>query len=329
MKTVLVVGGAGFLGSHLCEALVAKTNVVCIDNFSTGTPANIQPLLQHPRFELIRHDMNEPLDLASHHELDRFQVRIHGIQEVYHLASPVAKTSFQEQKLATMRTASVGAFHIFELARAHEAKVLLVSTSALYADQNQPFLAEDDACASDHLGPYAAYDESKRFEETLLHTYAEVYHFPAKIIRLFRTYGPRMRLNEGYLLPEIIQAALAHRDLELPYSEDARLSLCYVHDVVEGLLRTMAHDLDFRVMNIGSDQELRLGMVVARILELTHSTARIRFTSQGETRVSSIPNLDKARQLLHWLPLTRLDDGLQKLIDYTRSKEHEVDAFSL
>ena len=328
MKNILVVGGAGFLGSHLCEALVAGAHVVCMDNFCTSTPANIQPLLQHPRFELIRHDINEPFDLASHRELDRFHVRVHGIQEVYYLASPTAKHSFQAHKLTMMRTASVGLLHVLERVREYEAKFLLVSTSALYADQNQPFLSEDDPCVSDHLGPYAAYDESKRFEETLVHTHAEVCRLPGRIVRLFRTYGPRMRLNEGYLLPDMIQSALAHRDLELPFSEDACMSLCYVNDAIEGCIRTMGQELDTRVMNIGSDQEVRLGMVVARILELTHSTARIRFLREGVHRVSAVPNLEKARQLLHWLPLTRLDDGLLKMIDFIRSKEHEVDAFA-
>ncbi len=320
-KTVVVIGGAGSVGSFLCEALARKFQVVCVDNFATGTPANIQALLQQPNFELIRHDINEPLDLESHRELDRFHIRVHGVQEVYHLASPSATGPF---RLATMQTNSTGLNHVLDLTARYKAKFLFVSTSDLYEPTDDAYISEDARCWNDHLLPDAPFIESKRFAETLVETYADIHHFPAKIVRAFRSYGPRMKVGDGLLIPEIVQAALKQQDLEIPYSEDARLSLCYVSDLVDGLMKAMDHSLDFRVINLGSDQETYLGLVVEQILKLTGSTARIRFRAQGDSRVSLVPNIHKARQLLQWLPLVRLDEGLKHLVEYARSKQHEV-----
>lgn len=328
-KTILVTGGAGFLGSHLCEVLARRAHVICVDNFSTGTPAYIQGLLQQPNFELIRHDINEPLDLEAHRELDRFQVRVHGIQEIYHLASPVAKHASERYRLATLQTQSTGFRHILELAARFQAKVLLVSSSTLYEQTGEAYVAEDARCWDDHLLPSSTYDESHRFAEAMLQAYADIHHFPAKIIRAFPAYGPRLKAGEGFLLPDLIRAALAHEDVELPQSEDTRLSLCYVTDLIDGVVKAMEHAMDFRVLNLGSDQEVRLGTVVEHILRLTGSTARIRFRAHETPIQASLPNIHKARQLLHWLPLVRLDEGLKRMIDYARSKHQEVGDFGL
>lgn len=326
-KNILVTGGAGFIGSHLCEALVQRANVICVDNFSTGSPSSIQNLLQHPHFEFLRHDIHEPLALEEIHELDRFHVRVHGIQEIYHLACPTSKSHADKYRLAVLETNSMGVKNVMDLAVKYQAKVVYASTSSVYEASSEPFISEDARCWNEHLEDEAAYVESKRFAETLVHTYGLIHRLPVKIVRIFRTYGPRMRVDEGYLLPELVEAILASREYELPYSEDARLSLCYVKDMVDGLVRVMDHAMEFRVMNLGSDQELRLGAVVERLLQLTGSTARIRFASRGSGQVAPVPNIDKARQLLHWLPLTRLDDGLKQMIEYARSARQEFHAF--
>lgn len=328
-KTVLVTGGAGFIGSHLCESLARRAHVICVDNFSTGTPAHIQALLQQPNFELLRHDINEPLDLDAQRELDRFQIRVHGIQEIYHLASPVAKHASDRYRLATLQTHSTGFRHILELAARYKAKVLLTSSSTLYEPTPEPYVAEDARCWDDHLLPSSVYDEAHRFAETMLQAYSDIHQFPAKIVRVFPAYGPRLRAGEGFLLPDLIRAALAHEDVELPQSEDARLNLCFVTDLVDGLVKTMEHPHDLRVLNLGSDQEVRLGTVVNHILQLTGSTAHIRFRAQETVTHAPLPNIHKARQLLHWLPLVRLDEGLKRMIDYARSKHQEVGDFSL
>lgn len=326
-KTVLVTGGAGFIGSHLCEALVKRAQVICVDNFSTGTPAHLQNLLQNPNFELLRHDINEPIDLEGQRELDRFHVRVHGIQEIYHLACPVAEQSFEQYRLATMQTNSTGWRNILELAAQYKTRVLFASSSSLYETTSEPYVSEDARCWNDHLLPRAAYEESLRFAETMLHTYADIHRFPAKIVRVFQTYGPRMKANEGHLLPDLIQAALAQEDKEIPDSEDARFSLCHVTDLVDGLVKTMDHDMDFRVINIGSDQEVRLGALVELVSRMTGTSARFRFRPQGEHVRVSLPNIHKARQLLHWLPLMRLEDGLKGMIDYVRSTHHSASTF--
>jgi UDP-glucuronate decarboxylase len=162
-KTILVTGGAGCLGSYLCEALARKAQVICVDNFSTGTPANLQALLQQPNFELIRHDINEPLDLEAHRELERFHIRVHGIQEVYHLACPTSYVAANEYRLATMQTNSTGLRHILELTAKYRAKFLLASSSDVYEPSDEPYISEDARCWNDHLLPQAAYIESKRF----------------------------------------------------------------------------------------------------------------------------------------------------------------------
>ncbi len=328
-KTVLVTGGAGFIGSHLCESLARRAHVICVDNFSTGTPAHIQALLQQPNFELLRHDVNEPLDLDAQRELDRFQLRVHGIQEIYHLASPVAKHASDRYRLATLQTHSTGFRHILELAARYKAKVLLTSSSTLYEPTSEPYVAEDARCWDDHLLPSSVYDEAHRFAETMLQAYSDVHQFPAKIVRVFPAYGPRLRAGEGFLLPDLIRAALAHEDLELAQSEDARLNLCFVTDLVDGLVKAMEHPHELRVLNLGSDQEVRLGTVVSHILQLTGSTSHIRFRAQESVAHAPLPNIHKARQLLHWLPLVRLDEGLKRMIDYARSKHQEVGDFSL
>ena len=326
-KTVLVTGGAGFIGSHLCEALVPRANVICVDNFSTGSPASLQGLLQHPHFEFLRHDIHEPLHLDEIHELERFHVRVHGIQEIYHLACPTSKSHADKYRLAVLETNSLGVKNVMELAVRYRAKVVFASTSSLYDASEEVFVAEDARCWNEHLSDEAAYVESKRFAETLVHTYGLVHQVPTKIARVFRTYGPRMQVDEGYLLPELIEAILAQQEYEVAYSEDARLSLCYVKDMVDGLVRAMEHPIEFRVINLGSNQEVRLGTVVERLLQLTGSTARIRFASHGSRQVAPVPNIDKARQVLHWLPLTRLDEGLKHMIEYARSTRQEFHSF--
>ena len=328
-KTVLVTGGAGFIGSHVCETLTRRAHVICVDNFSTGTPAHIQALLQQPNFELIRHDINEPLDLEAHRELDRFQIRVHGVQEIYHLASPVAKHASDRYRLATLQTHSTGFRHILELAVRYKAKVLLTSSSTLYEPTTETYVAEDARCWDDHLLASSVYDEAHRFSETMLQAYSDIHQFPAKIVRVFPAYGPRLRAGEGFLLPDLIRAAVAHEDLELPFSEDTRLSLCYVTDLADGLVKAMEHPHDLHVLNLGSDQEVRLGSVVEHVLQLTGSTARIRFRAQGSVAHAPLPNIHKARQTLHWLPLVRLDEGLKRMIEYARSKHQEVGNFSL
>lgn len=322
-KNILVTGGAGFIGSHLCDALVKDHHVICVDNFSTSSVSNIEHLLQNPNFEFINHDIVQPFDVNDFSELDRFKVKFQGIQEIYHLACPISKRHFEDFKIATVLTNSIGVKNVLDIAVANQAKILYASSSSLYGPRvpERPFVSESDPCVLDHLTPRGAYDEGKRFSEAILYTYQDVYGVDVKISRIFRTYGPRMKLFDGNLLPDMINAALEDRDIELPQQEDARIGLCYVSDIVDGLIRHMNSPIDVTVLNLGSDQEQYLSAVAGQIIKLTNSDSRVRFESSPHpSGEAGLPDIGKARQVLGWLPLVRLEDGLRKMIDYARAQ---------
>ena len=329
-KNVLVTGGAGFIGSHLCDALVKDAHVICVDNFSTSTVSNIEHLLQNPNFEFINHDITQPFDLRTYDELERFKLRFQGIQEIYHLACPISKRHFEDFKIATILSNSVGVKHVLDAAVAYQSKILYASSSVLYGPRHadQIFVKETDPCIIDHLTPYGAYDEGKRFSEAILYTYGDVYKLDVKIARIFRTYGSRMKIFDGNLLPDMINSALDGKDVELSGSDDARIALCDVSDIVDGLIKHMRSPIDVTVVNLGSDQEYFLSAIAEKVIRLTNSSGRIRFEpTQQTTHEAPLPDITKARQILHWLPLVRLDDGLQKMIEYARSRRQQSYAF--
>ena len=330
-KNVLVVGGAGFIGSHLCDALIKHANVICMDNFSTGNVSNIDHLLQNPNFEFINHDITQPVDLLNFEELNRFKLAIQGIQEIYHMACPISKRQFEEFKISTVLTNSIGTKNILDIAVNFGAKVLYASSSALYGPRKEgkDYVTEADPALIDHLTSYGAYDEGKRFSEAILQTYADVYKLDVKISRIFRTYGPRMKIFDGNLLPDMVNNALDDADIILHTNDDARISLCYVTDVVDGLIKHMNTPVDVTVVNIGSDQEFRLSVIAEKIINLTESKSRVRFESEKPSYTEApLPDIGKARQVLHWLPLVRLEDGLKNLIEDARFRRRSAHTFS-
>ncbi|MCC7357369.1 GDP-mannose 4,6-dehydratase [Candidatus Uhrbacteria bacterium] len=326
-RNILVTGGAGFIGSHLCERLVRDAHVICVDNFLTSSVSNIDHLLQDPNFEFINHDIINPLDLEKLPELERFKIRFQGIQEIYHLACPISKRHFDDYKIATVLTNSVGVKNILDIAVKYGSKILYASSSVLYGPR-QPgklFYSEMDECHIDHLTSRGAYDEGKRFSEAILQTYADVYNLDIKIARIFRTYGSRMKIFDGNLIPDMVLSALDNRDIMISGDEETRISLCYVTDIVDGMIRLMVTPIDITLLNLGSDIEIRLVTVAQRILELTGSGSRVRFEAPyNHLTEAGLPDTMRAREVLGWVPLVRLEDGLKKMIDYTQSHRHLI-----
>jgi len=326
-KNVIVTGGAGFIGSHLCDRLVKDSHVICVDNFITSSVSNIDHLLQDPNFEFINHDIIKPLDLSTLPELERFKLRFQGIQEIYHLACPISKRHFDDFKIATVLTNSVGVKNVLDLAVEHHAKVLYASSSVLYGTRTpeKKYYAETDECHIDHLTSRGAYDEGKRFSEAILQIYADVYGLDVKIARIFRTFGPRMKIFDGNLLPDMILAALDNKDIVIAGDEETRTSLTYVSDIVDGLIRLMHTPIDITLLNLGSDHDYRLVTVAQKILELTGSTSRVRFEAPYTHYIEAgLPDTTRARDILGWVPLVRIEDGLNKMIDYAKSHRNLV-----
>jgi UDP-glucuronate decarboxylase len=318
---VLVTGGAGFIGSFLCEKLLAaNARVICADNFLTSQESNIDQLLKNADFEFIRQDINAPFDLEAFPELARFKLKFQGIQEIYHLACPTSPKKFDQFKMQSLYANSVGMKNILDMAVKYKAKVLHASTSVVYGPRpadGHPF-REEEYGAVDMLSPRSCYDEGKRFAETCCATYAQVHGVDVRLARIFRTYGPRMPLYDGHMVPDFIMNALDNKDLVIYGDETFRTSLMYVSDVVDGMIKLMAAPVGTGPVNFGSDLDVPIVDVAQRIIEMTGSSSKVTF--QPPLLFMSelgLPDLTKAKDKLSWLPLVGLDDGLKKAIDYT------------
>ncbi len=322
-KNVLVTGGAGFIGSHLCEKLLKTCNVICLDNFITSSEINIDLLLKYPNFVFLRHDICEPLNLEELPELERFKVKFFGIQEIYHLACPTSAKNFEKLKIQTLLANFLGTKNMLDLALKYKAKFLLASSSVVYGPRrsDRVFFNENDLGENiNQLSPRACYDEGKRFAETVAATYEQMYGLDVKIARIFRTYGPKERLFDGEMVPDFIIDALENKDLIIYGDESFSTSLCYVADIVDGLVRLMEAPSGIGPVNLGSDQDIRLIDVANKIIEMTGSSSKIVFESPLLFMTPlGLPDIRKAKELLGWMPLVRLEDGLQKAIDYTQA----------
>jgi UDP-glucuronate decarboxylase len=327
-KNVVVTGGAGFLGSHLCERLLRDSHVICVDNFIGSSERNIDLLLRNPDFEFIRHDMTVPFDPESFKELDRFKIKFQGIQEIYDLACPTSAKNFNKIRLATVHANSVGVKNMLDLAVKYNSKVVYGSTSVVYGPRTAEkiIFAESDLGTFDHLGPRGCYDEGKRFAETMVATYRDVSGIDTKIARIFRTYGPRQRLFDGEMIPDFAIDALDGRDLVIYGDETFSTSLTYVSDTIEGLIKLMAAPASIGAVNIGSDYEVKLVDVAKLICQLAGSSSKIRFEAPLLFMTPlGLPDLAKAKERLGWLPLIRLEDGLSRAVEYARANKALID----
>jgi len=319
-KNVLVTGGTGFIGSHLCERLLKEANVICMDDLSNSSIQNIQHLLQYPNFEFIKFDVNNPIDFDQFPELEKFRVKFQGIQEIYHLACPTSPKNFVDLKIHSLHANSSAMISTLNLAVHYRAKYVFGSSSVVYGQatpENNVF-SEDEEGIVDHMSPRACYDEGKRFAETCVNTYRDVYNIDAKIARIFTTYGPRMKLRDGLLIPDFILSALEGEPLTIYGDENLSHSLCYVTDLIDGLVRLMDAHPDIDVVNFGHDHVHRMVDIAQTIIDMTGSTSEVVFEEQLAFLTSKgSPDLTIAKEQLGWIPLITPEQGLQRTVDFT------------
>lgn len=322
-KNVLVCGGAGFLGSHLCDRLIHDCKVICVDNFSTGDERNIDHLLAEPDFEFIRHDINEPLELENFPELNKFKIEFQGVQEIYNLACPTSPKNFDKNKIATILTSSAGVKNLLDLAVRYQAKFMQFSSSVVYGPRQDSLarVKEEELGKVDFLSPRSSYDEGKRFSETMAENYRQVHGVDIKIARLFRVYGPRLKLNEGNLIPDFINCALDNADLIIPGDKNFSTALCYVNDCLDACLKLMDSEINSPV-NIGSDVNINLTKVCELIIKILESKSKIKYTDKHLFITElCLPDISKARQELGWMPVVTLEKGLEKTIEDLRASK--------
>ncbi len=325
-KNVLVTGGAGFLGSFLCESLLKEGNhVICIDNFSTGHVRNIESLLRNPDFQFLKLDITEPINLESFPELEPFKVKFLGVQEIYHLALPTAVKGFDEFRMQALLTNSLGTKNVLDLAAKYKSRAVLSSSATVYGERQPGHtdgVEETEFGTLDHLNPRACFNEGKRFAETMFATYADIYKLDLKIARIFRTYGPRMPLFHGHQIPDFVLNALEGKEITIMGDDKSITSLSYVTDIADGLIRLMRAPAGIGPVNLGSDEAITIGEVAAAIMKITEKQVEIAYEAQPPYMMNlGLPSLAKAREKLGWIPLVRLEDGLKKTVDYIRANK--------
>jgi UDP-glucuronate decarboxylase len=317
-KNIVVTGGAGFIGSHLCDALVKEAKVICVDNFSSSAERNIDHLLSNPNFVFINHDISLPLDLEEIPELRKFKIEFQGIDEIYNLACPMSPKKFLNNRLATIKANSLGVINTLELALKYKAKYLQFSSSVVYGprhkDNRDYKVREEDLGMVDQVSARSSYDEGKRFAESVLVNYRDNYKMEAKIMRLFRVYGPRMELEDDQMIPDFINNALDGKDIVIFGDENFSSSFCFVDDVVDAAIRIMDSNLNGPI-NIGSDVDVNLTDLAMIIIKQTNSSSNIKYEDSKLFMSELIlPNTELARHKLSWLPIVTLENGIKKTV---------------
>jgi UDP-glucuronate decarboxylase len=306
IPTTLITGGAGFIGSHLCERLVAAgEEVLCLDNFYTGTKDNIRHLLGRPNFELLRHDVWLPIYV----EVDR----------IYNLACPASPVHYQNNPVATTKTAVLGAINMLGLAKRRRARILQASTSEVYGDPTVHPQPETYWGSVNPVGARACYDEGKRCAETLFFDYHRQNGVDVRVVRIFNTYGPRMHPRDGRVVSNFIVQALAGKPLAIYGDGSQTRSFCYIDDLVDGLLAMMKQDAEIGPVNLGNPVEFTIRELAELVLRLTGSRSGIEQRAlPPDDPVRRQPDIRKARATLGWEPKVALEDGLEETIAYFR-----------
>ncbi|MCA9018657.1 MAG: SDR family oxidoreductase [Planctomycetaceae bacterium] len=307
MNSVLVTGGAGFLGSHLCDRLIEQgRDVICLDNFFSGSKRNIAHLIGHPRFELIRHDIFFFNDLE--------------VSEIYNLACPASPVAYQYNPIKTIKTSSVGMVNVLGLAKRCSAKVLHASTSEVYGDPDVHPQVEEYWGNVNPLGPRSCYDEGKRLAESLCINYHQAHQVPIRIVRIFNTYGPRMDPNDGRVISNFINQALRGEPLTIYGDGQQTRSFCYVDDLIEGFLRMMQQDETTGPVNLGNPVENSMLELAQAVLSSVDSESElIHEPLPTDDPKQRCPDITKARKFLDWEPEVSLQEGLARTVEYYRN----------
>ncbi len=307
-KKILVTGGAGFLGSHLCERLLNEGNeVVCLDNYFTGQKSNVVHLLDHPYFELVRHDVTMPFFIE--------------VDEIYNLACPASPIHYQYNPIKTMKTSVMGAVNMLGLAKRIKAKILQASTSEVYGDPQIHPQTENYWGHVNPIGERACYDEGKRAAETLFVNYHKQNNVKIKIIRIFNTYGPRMHPNDGRVVSNFIVQALKGQDITVYGDGSQTRSFCYYTDLLDGMVKLMNTGDDFTgPVNVGNPNEFTILQLAEKVIELCGSDSKIvRKPLPSDDPMQRQPDISLAKSKLGWEPKVQLEEGLVKTIEYFRT----------
>ena len=315
MQKVLVTGGSGFIGSHLCEYLLDKGyKVVCLDNLLTGSKKNVEPILGNPNFEFIEADITDNNSVSK--------LVSNSINYVFHLASPASPIDYQNHPEETLLVNSQGALNILNLGKALKAKVLITSTSEIYGDPLEHPQKETYFGNVNTFGPRSCYDESKRFSETASYVFLHKYDLDVRIIRIFNTYGPKMQKDDGRVVSNFINEALGSNTLNIDGDGSQTRSFCYVDDMVEGIYKAMFSDnTKGEIFNLGNPDEFTIKGLAKKVLTLTNSKSEIKYTGSFRENdpMRRKPDISKAKKFLDWEPKVNLDEGLQKTVEYYKS----------
>jgi len=307
MRKILVTGGAGFIGSHLCDRLLAEGNsVICLDNFFTGSRANVEKHLGNPRFEVVRHDVVEPILIEA--------------EQVYHLACPASPVHYQFNPVKTVKTSVLGTINMLGLAKRVKARILLASTSEVYGDPQVHPQTEDYWGNVNPIGIRSCYDEGKRIAETLTMDYHRQNKVDVRIIRIFNTYGPRMLPNDGRVVSNFIVQALKGEPITIYGKGEQTRSFCYVDDLVEGIMRMMNQDGFIGPVNLGNPNEFSIKQLADQVIKLTGTKSQIEakpLPQDDPTRRK--PDITLAKAKLGWTPTIELEAGLKKTIEHFRT----------
>jgi UDP-glucuronate decarboxylase len=304
LKRILITGGAGFLGSHLCERLLQEGHdVICVDNFFSGSKENVRHLLRNPYFELIRHDIIHPLFVE--------------VDEIYHLACPASPIHYQYNAIKTVKTNVLGTINMLGLAKRVKAKILLASSSEVYGNPQVHPQKEDYWGYVNPIGLRSCYDEGKRVAETLMMDYHRQNKVETRIARIFNTYGPRMAINDGRVISNFIVQALQNQPLTV-YGQGAQTrAFCYVSDIIEGLIRLMNTENYHWPVNLGNPEETTILELAKKIIQLTGSSSPIAYHPlPADDPLRRCPDITRAKEILKWEPTVKIGEGLEKTIQY-------------